>query len=112
MMSVAAFRYCLGRKTYIAGTCADWLIDQWDNIGEANREIIQRELEAEFTADDLARSAGEQNRPLGMDCDRHEWEKVRFLWTHPEYICQECRVLLVRDADCLKCPKCGFSRAV
>ena len=44
LMAVAAFRYCCGRKTYIVSDCADWLIEQWPNIAERARNIIQRDL--------------------------------------------------------------------
>jgi len=80
LMVTAAFRYCCGRKTYIVGTCADWLIEQWPNFDNNAKAIIQRDLEEEFKRDDQARAAGESYLPLGHDCDRQEWERVRLLW--------------------------------
>ena len=80
LMAVAAFRYCLGRMTYIVSDCACWLIEQWPNIAENARKVIQRDLEDAFKRDDEARADGNDYKPLGHDCDRMQWEKVRRLW--------------------------------
>lgn len=79
-MVISAFRYCLGRRTYAAGICADWLIEQWPNFNEKTKYLIRRELNAGFVQDDLARDRGDDYLPLGRDCDRAEWERVRGLW--------------------------------
>lgn len=75
LMVVAAFRYCLGRRTYIVGVCADWLIAQWPNFSDSTKDLIQRELEEAFKRD-----ATNEYKPLGDDCDHAEWERVRGLW--------------------------------
>ena len=80
LMAVAAFRYSLGRMTYIVGDCADWLIEQWPNIAERARNIIQRDLDEAFKRDDEYRADRQDYKPLGHDCDRAQWEKVRRLW--------------------------------
>ena len=80
LMAVAAFRYSLGRMTYIVSDCADWLCEQWPNIAENARKVIQRDLEEAFKRDDEARADGNDYKPLGHDCDRAQWEKVRRLW--------------------------------
>ena len=80
LMAMAAFRYCLGRSTYIVGDCADWLIAQWPNIDPQQRAVILRDLEEAFKRDDEARASGDNRYlPLGMDMDRKEWERVRAL---------------------------------
>lgn len=80
-MTVAAVRYCLGRMTYIVGDCADWLIEQWPNIAPRAQAVIRRDVEEEFGRDDRARADGQLSwKPLGDDCDRREWERVRALW--------------------------------
>ena len=81
IMALAAVRYCLGRRTYIVGDCAEWLIAYWPDFNEHTKAIIQRDLEEEFGRDDKARLEGSTYLPLGMDMDRREWEKVRKLWT-------------------------------
>ena len=77
---IAAFRYCLGRQTYIVGDCADWLIKTWPLLSAQTKAIIQRDLEDEFRRDDEARSDGHEYKPLGADCDRFQWARVRKLW--------------------------------
>ena len=79
LMAVAAFRYCRGRQTYIVSDCAGWLIEQWPNISETARKIIQRDLEEAFRRDDEARANGSDYKALGHDCDRQQWERVRRL---------------------------------
>ena len=83
LMVIAAFRYCMGRQTYIVQACADWLIDIWPMLNENNRAVIQRDLEREFELDDAARAAKDNYKPLGWDCDRKDWERVRALWRAP-----------------------------
>jgi hypothetical protein len=80
LMAIAAFRYCLGRRTYISGDCADWLVFMWNDFPPNIQSIIKRDLEEEFKRDDEARANGEQYKPLGDDCDRNEWERVRALY--------------------------------
>lgn len=81
LMVIAAFRYCLGRRTYIVGDCADWLIKTWPLLSDKTKSIIRRDLEEQFTIDDDARAQGRDYKPLGADCDRAEWSRVRKLWS-------------------------------
>ena len=80
LMVIAAFRYCLGRMTYIVGVCADWLVDKWPELPPHSRALIRTELERAFVQDDEDRATGDSFKALGWDCDRAEWEKVRALW--------------------------------
>ena len=79
-MAIAATRYCLGRQTYIVGDCADWLIEVWPTLLPSAKAVIQRDVEEEFSRDDEARQRVSTYLPLGWDCDRAEWERVRKLW--------------------------------
>jgi hypothetical protein len=80
---VATFRYCLGRQTYIVQECADWLLLHWPVIEQPVRSLIQRELERAFEQDDKARAGDAQAyKPLGWDCDREQWARVRSLWAN------------------------------
>lgn len=87
---IGACRYYLGRiMTYAVGNFCDSLIRHWPVLPDHTRSIIQRDVEEEFTRDDAARSRREAGHdvsymPLGHDCDRAEWEKVRRLWTSSE----------------------------
>jgi len=76
LMITAAVRYCIGRRTYIVGECADWILKNWDDWPADVKSIIRRDLENEF---ERAAQNPDWN-PLGDDCDRREWEKVRELW--------------------------------
>jgi hypothetical protein len=49
-------------------------------LSENTRFVIKRDLEADFESDDKARAEGDTYKPLGWDCDRKEWERVRNLW--------------------------------
>lgn len=80
LMVISAFRYCLGRKSYITGCCADWLVNIWPTVDCHTRVLIQKELEKAFTDADLGFELGDHCNTLGMQIDRAEWEKVRALW--------------------------------
>ena len=80
LMVISAFRYCCGHSTYVVGVCADWLISIWPLLTENTRAVIQRDLEREFARDAKARATGDSHQPLGWDCDREQWERVRKLW--------------------------------
>lgn len=89
IMATCAVSYCLGRRTYIVAECADWLIAIWDQLPASARAIIKRDVERQFSIDDSARQGvalglppnmTNISYPLGADCDREQWERVRKLW--------------------------------
>lgn len=80
LMVLSAFRYCLGRMTYISGVCADWLVAKWADIPPHAQALIRKELDETFRQDDEDRAMNEPFKALGWDCDRESWEKVRALW--------------------------------
>ena len=77
---LGATRYYVGRMTYAVSDFASLLVAEWPGLCEPARALIQRDVEAEFKRDDEARIEGLNYRPLGDDCDRAAWEKVRKLW--------------------------------
>lgn len=79
-VAVWAVRYCLGRMTYVSGECAEWVVRHWAQLSDETRNVIRRDVDEAFEADDKARACGAQIKPLGWDCDRREWERVRALW--------------------------------
>ena len=85
LMVTAAFRYCLGRRTYIVSECASWLIRIWPQLGDNCKHVIKRDLEEAFTQDDRKDGPQSDYKRLGDQCDRESWETVRSLWTthHP-----------------------------
>ncbi len=99
LMAIAAIRYCLGRRTYIVRDCVEWILANWQRFSSYTQLIIQRDVEEIFARDDSVRNDykdwirnvkdqdGQTKEadwtplyPLGDDCDRTEWEKVRALW--------------------------------
>lgn len=85
-VAVWAIRYCLGRMTYAVGSCVEWLIRVWPDLSEEARTIIKRDIEEAFAKDDHDRAGlngASGYKRLGMDMDRHEWERVRRLWSAP-----------------------------
>lgn len=81
LMVSCAFEHCCGRNNYIVGVCVDWIIDQWPNFSNNSKAFIKRHLEKEIKRDDESRERGDRHHPLGHDCDRELWEKVRNLWS-------------------------------
>lgn len=64
LMVLAAFRYCLGRRSYIVGSCVDWLIENWDGIYDHRQNIID-EIEAAI-----------ENGYAGEECDVAQWRRI------------------------------------
>ena len=60
-----AFRYALGRMTYVTGWVSDVIIAQWDNLSTKNRDMIKKEI----------REALDEDK-AGMSCDRSAWERI------------------------------------
>lgn len=77
---VGSFRYFLGRMTIAVSCYCDQLVKNWPRLDERIQVVIKRELEQAFIEDDLARKQADRVLPLGHDCDRNSWEKVRTLW--------------------------------
>ena len=81
LMVIAATRYCLGRMTYIVSDCADWLIKIWPLLSPSTQRIVRADIEEAFSRDDDDREHGRTYKALGHDCDRHQWARVRRLWS-------------------------------
>lgn len=75
-MVIGAFRYALGRETYVTHETSSWLIENWGLLAASAREVIKRDLIRTFEEDDRARSLSAKYLPLGDDCDRAEWQKL------------------------------------
>ena len=69
-LALCAFRYAMGRQTYIVGEVCD-LVERLP-ISRRVIEIILSDIRSAKDRDDFARDLGEHHSlPLGMDCDRH-----------------------------------------
>lgn len=70
LMIGAAHRYCLGRRTYIAAACCEWLRCHWTQVQPQTRCNIARDTAA-------ALMRGE----AGSEGDAKDWENLlRFIW--------------------------------
>ena len=76
LMAIAAFRYCLGRTSYIVGDCEEWLIQQWPGLPQNVRNVIERDLREAVQRDKLGREESAAYSPLGHECDRQSWLRV------------------------------------
>lgn len=65
LMVLAAFRYCLGRRTYIVGSCVDWLIKYWQEIDAYTKIMIIQETEEAL-----------QKGVAGDSCDVDDWKAL------------------------------------
>jgi len=70
-----AFRYALGRRTYVVGTIVRKLIKEFENIHPINREKYVKEIDEAISKDHI-----------GSDYDKEDWLKVKALFT-PENHC-------------------------
>jgi len=76
-LTVCAFRYALGRRTYIVGDVARVTGQLRTKISPEIRDVIVRDLKEAIDRDDYAREQGRIDAlPLGMDCDRKEWVRL------------------------------------
>ena len=53
---LCAFRYCLGRQTYIVSQCTEYLEKNWDNIEVYVQETIQQEIESAIVSGNAGHS--------------------------------------------------------
>lgn len=85
---IDAVRYAVGRTSVQPAVTSAWLIGVWDKLTPFVQSIIRRDLDEEFRRDDFARQLVRDGKreagcyPLGWDCDRYSWERVRELWAH------------------------------
>lgn len=78
-----SFRYFLGRMTIATCDFAERLAKAWPHLAPNIQSLIRREIDEAFKRDDELRAeANETGKPpqwlpLGWDCDRAAWQKVR-----------------------------------
>ncbi len=61
---ICAFRYCLGRRSYVVAECDGWIRNHWPTMGVHARSIILA---------DLKTAIEDETRILGMEQDRKIW---------------------------------------
>lgn len=65
LMTVAAFRYCLGRASYIVSHCVEYLCKHWDQIPGNTKRLIHNEIQRAF-----------EIKTYGMEMDKKQWQKI------------------------------------
>ena len=70
LVYLAAFRYALGRSSYIVSTIACELIEA--DLSSETKKTIVREIKEADAIDAIGKRSG-----IGMSCDRKEWLCVK-----------------------------------
>jgi len=65
---LCAFRYALGRMTYVTGAVSDFIIEKWDELEFGKQQLIKAEI----------REAIKRNR-IGMEMDKTVWKRILIL---------------------------------
>ncbi len=80
---MSATSYYLGRRTAMVASHCDALVESWPQLSQPVRDYVRRIVEAAFERDDHCRSLAfrEYALPLGQDCDREAWLRVKALWS-------------------------------
>ena len=64
LIYLCAFRYALGRKTYIVSVVADWLKNHSDELSNTAKNLIIKEIENPLFG-------------LGHNCDEGKWRELK-----------------------------------
>lgn len=75
---ICAFRYCLGRQTYVVSNCCRWLRERWDKLDPNTRAIIRADLLNAIYRDKeyRERNNGENSQHLGGEMDVFQWQDL------------------------------------
>lgn len=68
-----AFRYCLGRKSYVVSDFCEEATRKIKQINDHFLLLLEKELIEAIQKDDTERANGELHKTLGWDCDRDKW---------------------------------------
>jgi hypothetical protein len=73
-----AFRYCLGRSSYIVSDFAEAFAINFEEIPDKTKKLILRELQYVMRKDDGERTDNPDSLDysLGHGCDRTSWQNV------------------------------------
>jgi len=63
---VCAFRYALGRRTYVVSTLVEEILNNWELLDNHTKNLMKREIVEHK----------ELFGNLGMSCDEDEWKKI------------------------------------
>ena len=68
-----AFRYALGRKTYVTSLVSKYIRNNWNLLLQTDQDLIFKELKITL----------EKNDNLGMEIDKQEWLEL-YNWIYFE----------------------------
>ena len=71
-----AFRYCLGRMTYVVSDYCEEATRKIRQITDHFLLLLEKELSEAIHKDDEQRAKGEPYKILGWDCDRAHWVEL------------------------------------
>ena len=71
-----AFRYCLGRKTYVVSNYCEEASRKIRKITDHFLLLLEKELSEAIHEDDEQRAKNEQYKTLGYDWNRDDWVKL------------------------------------
>jgi len=66
-MMVCVVRYCIGRQSYIVGTCDSDLRARWAGLSRGTQDLILKDIKEALERDQLGHAS------IGMDIDRDIW---------------------------------------
>lgn len=66
LLLLMAFRYALGRRTYVVSYIVGIILNNWESLEPHRRQLIKNEI------NEHKRLWGN----LGHDCDEQEWNKI------------------------------------
>lgn len=78
---MSATAYYLGRMTHLVDSHCDAVVKAWTDLPTHVRDYIQRIVDEAFSRHEIVKTLGKDLGPLGNNCDRESWEKVRACWS-------------------------------
>lgn len=72
----SAFRYALGRMTYIVSDMAQLIWDNWAQIPKHSQSLIIKELTDAIATHEGQAAEGQEFKRLGMDMDYDVWKTL------------------------------------
>jgi hypothetical protein len=91
LMAMAAMRYCLGRSSYIVGSCVDWIYATWPQFTRNTQltmirdtvEALQMQIAGSQTVDAPRWRAMCEWAWRRIDDDGRDWIKAETRWRGP-----------------------------
>jgi len=83
---MSATSYYLGRRTAMVSEHCEAMIKSWPKLSQEVRDYVRRIVESAFERNDHCRQLPDFGfaLPLGNDCDRESWLRVRALWSNSQ----------------------------